>query len=142
MDETLKKQLKDTILKTISNGIAFDFITVEERDEKERDLVKYLNSKGYQAVVEKCMIYVLSEDWERIVMMELTRNTLYFTPADLKKTSEVVYYALQFTAKGYLDKLTLKYGATEVYTKKEEKKEFDDEEDTEEDRPPPNFDFL
>ena len=144
MDDLLKKELKDTILKTISNGIAYNFMSPEERDQKEQELIEYLKEREYQVLLENCMIYVLSEDWEKIVMMELTRNTLYFTPVNLKKTSEVVYYVLQFTAKGYLD--TLMPGAKkkkkEVIKQEEDEVSFEEEEETEDDKPIPNFDFL
>jgi len=144
MDEIIKKELKDTILKTISNGIAYPFMTPDEREQKEHELVEYLSSKGYQVVLEKCMIYVLDEDWKRIVMMELTRNTLYFNPINLKKTSEIVYYALQFTAKGFLDTFApiKKKKKKEVIKQEEVEVDFDEEEETEDDKPTPNFDFL
>lgn len=144
MDDILKKELKDTILKTISNGIAYSFMTPQERDQKEEELIEYLREREYQVLLENCMIYVLSEDWEKILMMELTRNTLYFSPMNLKKTSEVVYYVLQFTAKGYLDTLmpAKKKNKKEVIKQEEDEVNPDEEEETEDDRPAPNFDFL
>ena len=60
MDDLLKKELKDTILKTISNGIAYNFMSPEERDQKEQELIKYLKEREYQVLLENCMIYVLS----------------------------------------------------------------------------------
>ena len=138
MDDILKKQLKKTILKTISNGIAFEHMTEVERDIKERDLVYFIKSKGYDVVVEQCMIVVFSLKWEKILMMELTRNTLYFSPIDVSKTTEIVFYVLEFTAKDYISKMT-----TSEKTKIEEKEVDPDEEDTEEDPPTkPSFDFL
>jgi hypothetical protein len=144
MDDILKKELKDTILKTISNGIAYSFMTPDERDQKEQELIEYLKEREYQVLLENCMIYVLSEDWQKILMMELTRNTLYFSPVNLKKTSEVVYYVLQFTAKGYLDTFApvKKKTKKEVIKQEEDEVNFDEEEETEDDKPIPNFDFL
>ena len=143
MDETLKKQLKKTILKTISNGIAFNFMTVEEREQKEYDLVQYLKDKGYEVLIENCMIFVLSSEWERIMILELTRNTLYFTPTDMTKAIEVVYYALQFTAKDYLEVMFSKESIPKKVKKQEEiEVDPEEEEETEDDKPTPSFDFL
>ena len=143
MDETLKKQLKKTILKTISNGIAFNFMSIEEREQKEQDLVQHLKDKGYEVLIENCMIFVLSSDWERIMILELTRNTLYFTPTDMTKAIEVVYYALQFTAKDYLEVMFSKESKTNKRKKAEENEvDTEEEEETEDDKPTPSFDFL
>ncbi len=144
MDDKLKKELKDTILKTIANGIAYAFMTPDQRDKKEQELVEYLKEREYQVLIENCMIYVLSDDWEKILMMEMTRNTLYFNPVDMKQTSEVIYYVLQFTAKSYLDQLMPlpKKKKKEVIKKEEDEVNFDEEEETEDDKPTPSFDFL
>jgi hypothetical protein len=140
MDETLLKQLKDTILKAISSGLAFPHMTELERDEQERTMVDHLKSKGYEVYVEECMIYVLGKSWEKVLMMELTRNTLYFTPFNPKETSVVIYYILQLVSKRYLDKMPKE--ETKAPKQKEEIED-DSEEDTEEEpKPPPNFDFL
>tara|TARA_R100000030_G_scaffold74257_4_gene57497 strand:- start:281 stop:712 length:432 start_codon:yes stop_codon:yes gene_type:complete len=143
MDEDLLKQLKDTILKTINAGIAFPHMTEQQRDEKEKEIVVFLQEKGYEAFVEECMIYVLGKGWDKILMMELTRNTLYFTPFKLTQTTEIVFYILQLVAKKYLDKVPVK--KKKVPKQKEEKEEEieeDSDEDTEEDKPPPDFSFL
>ena len=140
MDEQVYKNLKNTILKTINSGIAFKHMDVYEREDKEQEIVKYLQSKGYEVYIEECMMWVLDKQWEKVMMMELTRNTLYFTPFKAEEAPVIVYYVLQFVSKEYLITLTSKIKKVEE-TEKEEIEE-DSDEDTEEDKPPPNFDFL
>jgi len=139
MDEQIYKNLKTVILKTINNGIAFTHMTDIEREDKEQEIIVYLKSKEYEVYVEEGMIWVLGKSWEKVMMMELTRNTLYFTPFKAEEAPVIVYLILQFVSKEYLLKLTSKIKKVE---EKEEEIEGDSEEDTEEDRPRPNFDFL
>ena len=142
MNETLMKELKDTIIKAINNGLAFAHMTERERNHKEREIVDFLNSKGYEAFVEENMIHVLSKKWEKILMMELTRNTLYFTPYQKNEVSVVIYYILQLVSKRYLDKTPSSKGKKKKVLKKEEKGEDSDEDTEEEPKPPPDFNFL
>ena len=143
MDEELMKELKETILKAIDNGVAFVHMTEKERDQQERDIVDILNLKGYEAFVEECMIYVVGKRWEKIVMMELTRNTLYFTPYHKKEVSVVIYYILQLISKKYLDKTPSLKKTKNKGQYLQQEIEADSDEDTEEEpRPPPDFSFL
>ena len=143
MDETLLKELKDTILKAISSGLAFPHMTELERDEQEISITEHLKTKGYEAFVEECMIYVLDKSWEKVIMMELTRNTLYFTPFNPKETSVVIYYILQLVSKRYLDEMPKIKKKDKKAPEHKEEIEDNSEEDTEEEpKPPPNFDFL
>jgi len=143
MDETLLKDLKDTILKVIGNGLAFPHMTSVERDEREINIIEHLKVKGFEAFEEECMIYVLNKQWDKILMMELTRNTLYFTPYDAKETSVIIYYILQLVSKKYLDEMSVVKTKTKQVQKKEEEIEEDSDEDTEEEpKPPPDFSFL
>tara|TARA_R110000823_G_scaffold182535_6_gene315295 strand:+ start:180 stop:611 length:432 start_codon:yes stop_codon:yes gene_type:complete len=143
MDEKLMQELKDTILKAIQHGLAFPHMTERERAHKEGEIIEFLNAKGYEVFLEEKMIYVLGKKWERIVMMELTRNTLYFTPYQIKEVSVVIYYILQLVSKKYLDKMPVFDDIEKKASQKQEEKEKDSDEDTEEEPPPPpNFDFL
>jgi len=139
MDEQIYKNLKNIILKTLNNGIAFKHMSDTQRQNKELEIVEYLKNKGYEAYLEDEMIWVLSSSWNKLMMMELTKNTLYFTPFKAEEAPVIVYLILQFVSKEYLLKLTSNIKKVE---EKEEEIEEDSEEDTEEDRPPPNFDFL
>ncbi len=143
MDEKAFQNLKSTIVKTINNGIAFTHMTEIEREDKEQEIVKFLKTKNYEVYIDECMIWALDENWDKIMMMELTRNTLYFTPFKAETAPILVFYVLQFVSKDYLMMLTSKIKKVEE-TEKEEI-EGDSEEDTEEEeekKPPPNFDFL
>jgi|TARA_R110002124_G_scaffold254804_1_gene420425 hypothetical protein len=142
MDETFMKELKDTILKAINSGLAFAHMTERERNHKEKEIVDFLNSKGYEAFVEDKMIHILNKQWEKILMMELTRNTLYFTPVLKSEVTVVIYYILQLVSKRYLDKTPPSKGKKEKVLKKEEKGEDSDEDTEEEPKPPPDFNFL
>jgi len=142
MDEDLLKQLKDTILKTINSGIAYPHMTEYEREVKEKELVIFLQGKGYEVFVEECMIYVIGKQWEKILMMELTRNTLYFTPFKMAEVSEIVFYILQLISKKYLDGVPKTKTKKKVAKKQEEIEEDSDEDTEEEPKPPPDFSFL
>ena len=143
MDETLLKDLKDTILKAINSGLAFPHMTAMEREDTENKIIDHLKQKGYEAFEEECMIYVLDKHWKKVLMMELTRNTLYFTPFDAKETSVVIYYILQLISQKYLDEMPKIKKIDKKAPIKKEEIEDDSEEDTEEEpKPPPNFDFL
>ena len=139
MDEQIYKNLKTIIMKTINNGIAFKHMSDIEREDKEQEIIDYLKGKQYEVYIEEDMIWVLGKSWEKIMMMELTKNTLYFTPFKAEEAPVIVYYMLQFVSKEYLITLTSKIKKVE---EKEEEIEGESEEDTEEDKPPPNFDFL
>ena len=103
MDEQIYKNLKSVILKTINNGIAFTHMNDIEREDKEQEIVNYLKNKEYEVYIEECMIWVLGKSWEKLMMMELTRNTLYFTPFKAEEAPVIVYYILQFVSKEYLE---------------------------------------
>ena len=139
MDEQIYKNLKSIILKTLNNGIAFTHMSDTQRQDKELEIVEYLKNKGYESYVEEEMIWILSSGWEKLMMMELTKNTLYFTPFKAEEAPVIVYLILQFVSKEYLLKLTSKIKKVE---EKQEEIEEDSEEDTEEDKPRPSFDFL
>ena len=140
MDEQIYQNLKSVILKTINNGIAFTHMSEIEREDKEQEIVNFLKTKGYEIYIEQCMVWVLDKKWNKVMMMELTRNTLYFTPFKAEEAPTLVFYILQFISKEYLMTLTSKIKKVED-TEKEEIEE-DSDEDTEEDKPRPNFDFL
>jgi len=146
MDDTVYQQLKDTIMKTITNGIAFSHMSETERTTKEKEIVDFLQSKGYEAFVQDCMILVINKQWDKVLLMELTRNTLYFTPINIEQTPEVVFYVLELVASRYLDSTPFKKNKKKVkkkmVVKKEEIEEDSDEDTEEEPKPPPNFDFL
>ena len=140
MNEKVFKNLKTTIIKTINNGIAFKHMTEIEREEKEQEIINFLKTKGYEIYIDEYMIWALDDNWDKVMMMELTRNTLYFTPFKAEAAPVLVFYVLQFISKDYL--MTLASRIEKIEDTKKEEIEEDSEEDTEEDRPPPNFDFL
>jgi hypothetical protein len=141
MDEKVFKNLKSTIIKTINNGIAFTHMNELEREDKEQEIVNFLKTKGYEVYIDECMIWALDENWNKVMMMELTRNTLYFTPFKAETAPVLVFHVLQFISKDYLMTLTSKI--KKVKETEQEEIEGDSEEDTEEEaKPPPNFDFL
>ena len=71
MDEQIYKNLKNVILKTINNGIAFTHMTDIEREDKEQEIVVYLKSKEYEVYIEEGMIWVLGKNWEKLIMMDM-----------------------------------------------------------------------
>lgn len=96
------KFITDKITQLLNNGFAFEsHLTVRERRDIEADLLDYYDKKFYGAYLEEEMIYVIDSDYEKILMMEVTRNSIYFNPYEHPALFDVIYLTLEFVTKTF-----------------------------------------
>ena len=128
----IDKEITNKIGQLLNNGFAFgDHKTKEERDEIELDLVDWYGKNGFGAFIEEEMLYVVDSTYEHILMLEITKNSIYFNPQDHPYLLDVIVVTLEYvTAK------LSKQNETELNT--------DMEDDITEDMPKkkPNFDII
>ena len=122
--------VKTKIAQLLNNGFAFtEHLDAEQRDEVEKGLVDFYDTNFYGAFVEEEMIYVVDSKYNKILMMEVTKNSIYFNPYNHSSLFDVIY-------------LTLEYVTTK-FAKTEEVPEFDEDDSTEDvPKPKPSFDIL
>ena len=128
----ISKEITDKINQLLNNGFSFgDHKTKKERNEIEQDLLDYYGKNGFGAFLEEEMLYVVDSSHEQIMMLEITKNSIYFNPYEHVYLLEAVVVTLEYIT----NKLTLP----------EEKQQIVDIEDevTEEmPKPKPNFDII
>ena len=119
------------ITQLLNNGFAFkDHLSVKEKKEIESKLIDYYDHKFYGAFMEDEMIYVIDSDHNSILMMEVTRNSIYFNPYEHPALFDVIYLTLEFVTNNFAETV-------------DEPDPIEDE--TTQDmpvRPKPNFDIL
>tara|TARA_A100001391_G_C4882394_1_gene228494 strand:- start:54 stop:440 length:387 start_codon:yes stop_codon:yes gene_type:complete len=122
--------VKTKIAQLLNNGFAFlEHLDAEQRDEVEKGLVDFYDTNFYGAFVEEEMIYVVDSKYNKILMMEVTKNSIYFNPYNHSSLFDVIY-------------LTLEYVTTK-FAKTEEIPEFNEDDSTEDvPKPKPSFDIL
>ena len=126
------KEITNKISQLLNNGFAFgDHKTKVERDEIELDLVDWYGKNGFGAFVEEEMLYIVDSTYEHILMLEITKNSIYFNPQEHPYLLDVIVVTLEYVT----EKLS-----------KQNKSEFntDMEDDITEDMPKvkPNFDII
>jgi hypothetical protein len=94
--------ITDKIAQLLNNGFAFEHhLTVRERKEIEMDILDYYDKMFYGAFLEEEMIYVVDPNHEKILMMEVTRNSIYFNPYEHPALFDVIYLTLEFVSKTF-----------------------------------------
>ena len=127
----INKQITDKINQLLNNGFSFtNHKTKEERNQIEQDLLNYYDKNGFGAFVEEEMLYVIDSNQEQIMMLEITKNSIYFNPHEHIYLLDAVVITLEYIT----NKLTL--------PKKEEEVNIEDEVTEEMPKPKPNFDIL
>ena len=130
--QMISKEITNKINQLLNNGFAFgEHKTKKERDEVEQDLLDYYGKNGFGAFIEEEMLYVVDSSHEQIMMLEITKNSIYFNPHEHTYLLDAVVVTLEFI--------------TERLTKKEINKltDFLEDDSTEEiPKPKPNFDIL
>ena len=77
----IDKEITDKINQLLNNGFTFgEHKTKKERDEIESDLVDWYGKNGFGAFVEEEMLYVVDSKHDHILMLEITKNSIYFNP--------------------------------------------------------------
>ena len=128
----INKEITDKINQLLNNGFTFgEHKTKEEKDKIEQDLLDWYGKNGFGAFVEDEMLYVIDSDSKHIMMLEITKNSIYFNPHEHVYLLDAVVVTLEFVTQNYL---------TEDI--KEEIANIEDEITEEMPKSKPNFDTL
>ena len=105
----IDKEITDKINQLLNNGFTFgDHKTKKERDEIEQELVDWYGKNGFGAFIEEEMLYVIDSKYENIMMLEITKNSIYFNPHDHLYLLDAVVVTLEFiTEKLTKDKIEM-----------------------------------
>ena len=118
------------VAQLLNNGFSFEkFLTKQERLNLISELIYFYDKKHYGAYEENEMIYIIDNTYKSIMMMEVTRNSIYFNPYDHDSLLDVIYVTLEF--------INEKFGPVE-----KPHKDIEDQETEEMPKPKPNFDIL
>ena len=129
----ISKEITDKINQLLNNGFSFgEYKTKKERDEIEQELLDWYGKNGFGAFIEEEMLYVVDSSHEQIMMLEITKNSIYFNPHEHVYLLEAVVVTLEFIT----DKLTLPEEQEKTPT------DIEDEITEEMPKPKPNFDIL
>ena len=129
----ISKEITDKINQLLNNGFSFgEHKTKKERNEIEQDLLDYYGKNGFGAFMEEEMLYVIDSNHEQIMMLEITKNSIYFNPYEHVYLLEAVVVTLEYIT----NKLTL--------PEEQEKTPVDIEDEITEEmpKPKPNFDII
>ena len=125
----ISKEITEKINQLLNNGFTFgDHKTQEERDEIEEGLIDWYGKNGFGAFLEEEMLYVVDSKYEHILMLEITKNSIYFNPHEHLYLLDAVVVTLEYIT----DKLTKDKKEVEIQ---------DIEDDTTEEMPKPKPDF-
>lgn len=128
----IDKEITDKINQLLNNGYSFgEHKTKKERDEIEQDLLDWYAKNGLSAFVEEEMIYVVDSNYSHIMMLEITKNSIYFNPHEHVYLLDAVVTTLEF-----LTKKLAKEGLLEAT------EDIEDEITEEMPKPKPNFDII
>ena len=107
--QMIDKEITDKINQLLNNGFTFgDHKTKKERDEIEQELVDWYGKNGFGAFIEEEMLYVIDSKYENIMMLEITKNSIYFNPHDHLYLLDAVVVTLEFiTEKLTKDKIEM-----------------------------------
>jgi len=127
------EEVNKKISQLLNNGFAFgEHKTKRERDELEEDLIAWYGKNGLKAFLEEEMVYVVDSGFEHIMVLEITKNSIYFNPQDHIYLLDAVVITLEFI--------------TESLSKPEEVvpiiNNIEDDSTEEIPKPKPSFDFL
>ena len=129
----ISKDVTDKINQLLNNGYSFGkHKTKKQRDEIEQDLLDYYDKNGFGAFLEEEMIYIVDTKHQQIMMLEITKNSIYFNPREHIYLLEAVIVALEFVT----TKLSLSEETEEIVIN------IEDEITEEMPKPKPNFDTL
>ena len=129
----ISKEITNKINQLLNNGFSFgEYKTIKEREEIEQELLDWYGKNGFGAFLEEEMLYVVDSNHEQIMMLEITKNSIYFNPHEHIHLLEAVVVTLEFIT----NKLTLPEEVKETPT------DIEDEITEEMPKPKPNFDIL
>ena len=98
----IDKEITEKISQLLNNGFAFpEHLTSEERDEIQDELINYYNRSGFRSFVEEDMIYVADLNYKVIMMIEITKNSIYFNSQEHVYLLDAVVATLEFVTAKY-----------------------------------------
>ena len=96
----IDKEITEKISQLLNNGFAFpEHLTSEERDEIEEELINYYNKSGFRSFIEEDMVYVADLNYKVILMIEITKNSIYFNSQEHVYLLDAVVATLEFITK-------------------------------------------
>ena len=129
----IDKEITKKINQLLNNGFTFgDHKTKEERDEIEEGLVDWYGKNGFGAFIEEEMLYVVDTNYENIMMLEITKNSIYFNPHEHSYLLDAVVVTLEYIT----EKLTKSNSISEDNT------DIEDEDTEEMPKEKPDFGLL
>lgn len=94
--------ITEKISQLLNNGFSFpEHLTSEERDEIQDELINYYNKSGFRSFVEEEMIYVADLNYKVIMMIEITKNSIYFNSQEHIYLLDAVVATLEFVTTKY-----------------------------------------
>ena len=104
----IDKETTDRINQLLNNGFTFgEHKTKKERDEIEEGLVEWYEKNGIGAFVEEEMLYVIDSKYEHIMMLEITKNSIYFNPHEHLYLLDAIVVTLEYITDKLIKKETL-----------------------------------
>ena len=98
----IDKEVSEQISQLLNNGFAFpEHLTLEERNEIEEDLIRYYNRSGFRSFIEEEMVYVSDLNYKVIMMIEITKNSIYFNSQEHVYLLDAVVATLEFITNRY-----------------------------------------
>ena len=93
----IDKETTDRINQLLNNGFTFgEHKTKKERDQIEEDLVEWYGKNGIGAFVEEEMLYVVDSKYEHIMVLEITKNSIYFNPHEHLYLLDAIVVTLEY----------------------------------------------
>jgi len=132
----INKEIAAKINQLLSNGFAFnEHVDETEREKIEHEMLHWYDKNFFGAYLENNMLYVVDRQQQKIMMMEITRNSIYFNPYDHSLLVDLVVLTLEFVTD---------YFKIVTENNLDMSKELDIEDMSTEEipKPKPNFDFL
>ena len=128
----IDKEITDKINQLLNNGFSFgEHKTKNDRDEIEQELLDYYGKNGFGAFLEEEMLYVVDSKHEKVMMLEITKNSIYFNPQEHIYLLDAVVVTLEYVTQKFTE------NKTQLIIN-----ELEDEITEEIPKPKPNFDIL
>lgn len=98
----IDKEVTEQINQLLNNGFSFgEHKTKRERNEFEQELVDFYNKSGFSSFVEEEMVYVTDLNHQQVLMIEITKNSIYFNPQEHVYLLDAIVSTLEFITKKF-----------------------------------------
>ena len=101
----IDKEITDKINLLLNNGFTFgEHKTKKEKDQIEEDLIEWYGKNGFGSFLEEEMIYVVDANYQHILMLEITKNSIYFNPHEHIYLLDAVVTTLEYITENLVKK--------------------------------------